>query len=122
MGDELAAGRIEKIVGCENNGILLVRDRQNVVLKNKSGRQNRKRLAINCLGVQRDDWDAEEISNGREKTLLVHLAGIENLGRPGTAVEILRELGGFFARFHPARDQKIDNRFAYRRAHLQLSL
>jgi len=79
-------------------------------------------LAINCLGVERDNRDAEEISNGSEKSLLVDLAGIEHLGRPGTAVEILRKLGGFFARFDPASDQKIDNRFAHRCAHLQFSL
>jgi hypothetical protein len=30
----------------------------------------------------------------------------------------LRKLSGFFARFHPASDQKIDDRFADRRAHL----
>src|SRR5437016_13026768 len=87
------------------------------MLKNKSRGQNRQCLPIDCLGVERDDRNAEEISNGREKPLLVDLAGIEHLGRPGTAVEILRKLGGFFARFDPASDQKVDNRFADRCTH-----
>src|SRR6478672_124685 len=67
---ELAAGGIEKIVGRENNRIVLFRDRQNVMLKNKSRRQNREGLAINGLGIERNDRDAEEISNGSEKSLL----------------------------------------------------
>ena len=38
---ELAANRIEKIVGRQHDRIFLHLDRQNVMLKNKTARQNR---------------------------------------------------------------------------------
>ena len=88
------------------------------MLKNKPRRQNRKRLAIDALGVERDQRDAEEISNGRKKPILVHLPGVEHLYCPGTAVEILGELGRFFAGCHASRHQKVDDGFVDCRTHL----
>src|SRR5262249_55801423 len=55
LSNELATSRVKKIVGRKNNGILLLLDRQNLMLKNKAGRQNRKGLAVDRLGIQGDN-------------------------------------------------------------------
>ena len=39
LGGEFAAGRVEQIVGREDDGVLLDLDRQNVVLKNEAAGQ-----------------------------------------------------------------------------------
>ena len=90
------------------------------MLKNKARGQNRKRLAIDGLGIQGDYRDTEEISDGSKKPLLIYFAGVEHLHSPGATIQILRELGCFLVRFHPARHQKIDDRFVDCRAHLSV--
>src|SRR5438094_9334176 len=92
------------------------------MLKNKARGQNRKRLAIDGLGIQGDYRDTEEISDGSKKPLLIYFAGVEHLHSPGATIQILRELGCFLVRFHPARHQKIDDRFVDCRPHLSVVL
>src|SRR5574338_609664 len=87
------------------------------MLKNKSTRQNRKSFEGYLLRIERDDRHAEEIADGIEELVFVHLAGIENLPDPGAAIEILGQLGGFFESGNTSRDQEIDYRFADRRIH-----
>ena len=79
---QLPADRIEKIVGREHDRIFLHFDRQNVMLKNKTARQDRQCLPVDLLRIDRNDRHAEEFPDRAEKTLLVHLAGIEHLRRP----------------------------------------
>ena len=106
---QLPPDGIEKIVGGEDDRVFLHLDRQNVMLENEPAGQKRKRLAIDRFRVDRNHWDAEEISDRREKPLLVDFAGVEHLGRPGPAVKILRRAARLPRAIPPASDQKIDD-------------
>ena len=83
---ELSAHRIKQIVGCQHDGIFLHLDRQNVVLKNETARQDRQCRPVDFPGVDRDKRYPEEISDRAEEALFVHFAGIKHLAHPRTAV------------------------------------
>ena len=70
------------------------------MLKYQPRRQNGKCLAIDAFGFDRNYRDTEEVSDGGKESLLVHFARIKDLLRPGTAIEVLRELDGFLPRRH----------------------
>src|SRR5438874_9901266 len=71
---ELAADRIEKVVRRQHDrsagGGFLHFDRQNVMLKHKTARQNRQRRAIDLLRVHRDNGHPEKVADCAEETLL----------------------------------------------------
>ena len=79
------------------------------MLENKSARQNRQRLPLDRFRINRNYRDAKKISDDAEETLLIDLAGIEHLRRPGAAIHVLGKLDRFLARLDAAREQKIDN-------------
>src|SRR6266567_2567221 len=106
---ELAADRIEKIVGCEHDRSFLHLHRENVMLKNKTTWQDRQCLPVYRLRINRDNRHTKEISDHAEKSLLVHFSRIEHLSCPGTAVEILGELRRFLPRRNTAGEQEIDD-------------
>ena len=79
------------------------------MLKNETAGQDRQCLPVDGLWINRDKRHVEKISDHPEEPVLVHLAGIEHLARPGATVEILGELHRFVPRGHAARKQKVDN-------------
>src|SRR5438132_4962008 len=87
------------------------------MLENETAWQDRQRLALDCFRIDRDDGNAEKISDHAEKTLLVNLSRIEHLRCPGAAVHVFRELERFLKRRHTTREQKIDNCLAGRLIH-----
>jgi len=79
LPSELAADRVEKIVGRQHHRVFLHFNRQNVVLKTKTARQDRQCLAIDLLWIERNHRHFEELADRAEKSVLVHLARVEHL-------------------------------------------
>ena len=79
---KLAADRIEKIVGRQDDRIFFRLNRQNVMLKHETARQVRQSGAIDVFRINRDDRHPEEIPDCAEEALFVHLARIEHLTYP----------------------------------------
>ena len=105
---ELAPGRVKQIVGREDDGVLLDLDRQDMVLEDEPARQDEQSRALDALGVDRDDRDAEKIADRLEEKLFVHFPGVEDVGGPRAAVEIGGESDRFVSRRHAAGKQDVD--------------
>src|SRR5512132_221242 len=87
------------------------------MLKYDTARHRRQSGAIDLFCVNRDDRHPEEIPDCAEETLFVHLARIEHLTYPRTAVEISRQLGRLFGRRHTAFEQQINQRLTWSCVH-----
>ena len=88
-----------------------------MVLEDEPARQDEQSPALDALGVDRDDRDAEKIADGLEEKLFVHFPGVEDIGGPRTAVEIGSEGGGVFPLLDTAGEKDVDERFAKGRTH-----
>ena len=87
------------------------------MLENEPARQQRQRRTFDPLRVDRNHRHLEITPDRFEEALFIHLARIEHLARPRSAIQIRRKLRRFVARRHPAREQKIDERIADRWIH-----
>ena len=114
---ELSPGRVKQIVGREHDRVFLDLDRQDVMLENETARQDEQGGALDLLRVDRDHRHAEKPADRAQELWFVDLAGVEDLGGPGAAIQILGELGRLFARGHTSFEQEIDERLTGGRAH-----
>jgi hypothetical protein len=87
------------------------------MLENEPARQERERRALDPFRVDRHHRHLEKIPDRFQEPLLVHLAGVEHLGRPRAAVQIGGKLCRLLARGHATRQQKIDEGITGRRIH-----
>src|SRR4051812_5491364 len=92
------------------------------MLENEPARKERQGRAIDPFRVDRHDRHPEKIPNRFQEPLLVHLPGVQNLGRPGAAVEVSGKFHRFLSRRHPAGKQQIDKRITGRRIHAMILL
>src|SRR5439155_5087963 len=94
---KLTPDRVKKIIGGEHDRFFFGFNRQNVMLKDKTARQERQCLTVDALGIERDNWHVEEISDRAEEPLLIYLAGIKHLTHPRTTIQIRGQLRRFIA-------------------------
>ena len=105
---ELAADRVKQIVGRENDRVLLHLDRQNVMLENEPAGQDRETCRDRSVFASIETTGTLKKLPIALGTLFVHLAGIEDLSGPRTAVEIRGELRPLRRARHAAGEEQID--------------